>query len=64
MVRQPGYVVVNLLIGYKVNGRLSLSINVNNLLDKTCYARISLTGRSNYYGIPRTVFATLRFAYP
>ena len=64
VVRQPSYAVVDLRAGYKVNKRLSLSVNVNNVLDKTYYARISSTGRGNYYGVPRTVFATLRFAYP
>jgi hypothetical protein len=64
VVRQPSYAVVDLRAGYKVNKRLSLSVNVNNVLDKTYYARISLTGRRNYYGVPRTVFATLRSAYP
>ena len=64
VVRQPAYAVVDLRAGYKVSEQLSLSVNVANVLDKTYYARISSTGRGNYYGTPRTVFATLRFAYP
>ena len=64
VVRQPAYAVVDLRAGYKVSEQLSLSLNVANLLDKNYYARISSTGRGNYYGTPRTVFATLRFTYP
>jgi len=64
IVRQGSYAVVDLRAGYKVNDRFSLSVNVNNLLDRTYYARISSTGRGNYYGSPRTVFATLRVSYP
>lgn len=64
IVRQSGYVVADLRAGYKVNERLSLSVNANNLFDRTYYARISSTGRGNFYGSPRTIFATLRVAYP
>jgi outer membrane receptor for ferric coprogen and ferric-rhodotorulic acid len=41
-----------------------LSVNVNNLLDKSYYARISSTGRGNFYGVPRTVFGTIRYMFP
>ena len=64
LVRQPSYAVVDLRAGYRISPQVSVSVNVNNLLDKNYYARISSTGRGNYYGSPRTVFATLRFAYP
>lgn len=63
IVRQGGYAVVDLRAGYKVSEQLSLSVNVNNLLDKTYYSRISSSGRGNYFGSPRTVFATLRFSF-
>lgn len=64
IVRQGSYAVVDLRAGYKLTEQVSLSVNVNNLLDRTYYARISSTGRGNYYGSPRTVFATLRVSYP
>ena len=64
IVRQPSYIVADLRAGYKINERLSLSVNVNNLFDENYYARISSTGRGNYYGSPRTVFGTIRIAYP
>lgn len=64
VVRQGGYAVVDLRAGYALSEKISLSVNVNNLLDRSYYARISSTGRGNYYGSPRTLFATLRVAYP
>lgn len=64
IVRQGSYAVVDLRAGYKVSEQISLSVNVNNVLDRNYYARISSTGRGNYYGSPRTVFATLRVSYP
>ncbi|MEG3179330.1 TonB-dependent siderophore receptor [Sphingomonas sp. LT1P40] len=64
IVRQGSYAVVDLRAGYKVTEQVSLSVNVNNLLDRTYYSRISATGRGNFYGSPRTAFATLRVAFP
>lgn len=64
IVRQGGYAVVDLRAGYELTEQISLSVNVNNLLDRSYYARISSTGRGNYYGSPRSVFATLRFTLP
>ena len=63
-IRDRAYAVVDLRAGYKVNDQLSFSINANNLLDRSYYSRISSTGRGNYYGSPRTVFATIRLTYP
>ncbi|SEM56832.1 outer-membrane receptor for ferric coprogen and ferric-rhodotorulic acid [Sphingomonas gellani] len=62
IVRQGSYAVFDLRAGYRLNDGLSLSVNVNNLFDKTYYARLSSTGRGNYFGSPRTVFATLRYS--
>ncbi|MFZ3482566.1 TonB-dependent siderophore receptor [Sphingomonas sp. 3-13AW] len=64
IVRQGDYAVVDVRAGYKLNDRIGLSVNVNNVFDKVYYSRISSTGRGNYYGSPRTVFATLRVSYP
>ncbi|WP_288806566.1 TonB-dependent receptor [uncultured Novosphingobium sp.] len=63
IVRQSAYAVVDLRAGYEFNENISFSVNVNNLLDRNYYARIAATGRGNFYGSPRTVFATLRFTY-
>lgn len=64
VVRQGGYAVVDLRAGYAFSEAISLSVNVNNLFDRTYFSRISSTGRGNYYGSPRNVFATLRVSYP
>jgi outer membrane receptor for ferric coprogen and ferric-rhodotorulic acid len=64
IVRQPAYAVVDLRAGYRINDQVSLSVNASNVFDKSYYARISSTGRGNYYGVPRSVFATLRFTLP
>ena len=61
LVRQGSYAVFDLRAGYKLTEQLGVSINVNNVLDRTYYARIFSTARGNYYGSPRTVFATLRY---
>ncbi|VXC63412.1 TonB-dependent siderophore receptor [Sphingomonas sp. 8AM] len=63
IVRQDAYALVDLRAGYQLSEQLALSVNVNNLLDKNYYARISSTGRGNFYGTPRTVFATVRYAF-
>ena len=38
----------------------TLSLNLDNLLDKVCYDRIGDTGGSNFYGTPRSAALTLR----
>lgn len=64
IVRQGAYAVADVRAGYRINDNLSLAINVNNLFDRSYYARISSTGRGNYYGAPRTVFASIRATLP
>lgn len=64
IVRQNAYAVVDLRAGYRVTDNLSVSVNASNLLDREYYSRISSTGRGNFYGSPRTVFATIRLTYP
>ncbi len=64
IVRQGSYAVADLRAGYRINDNLSLALNVNNLFDRIYYARISSTGRGNYYGSPRTVFASVRLTFP
>ena len=63
IVRQDAYAVVDLRAGYKLTKQLSVSLNVNNVLDKSYYSRISSTGRGNFYGTPRTVFGTIRYTF-
>ncbi|MFD1036018.1 TonB-dependent siderophore receptor [Sphingomonas hankookensis] len=64
VVRQGAYAVADLRAGYKLTDALSVAVNVNNVFDRNYYARISSTGRGNYYGMPRTVFASIRATFP
>jgi outer membrane receptor for ferric coprogen and ferric-rhodotorulic acid len=63
VVRQGAYAVADLRAGYKLTEQVALAVNVNNLFDRSYYARISSTGRGNYYGSPRTVFASVRVSF-
>lgn len=59
---QGGYTVVDALVGYKINSHLDLALNMNNLFDRTYYARVP----SSYYGLygdPRNAALTLRVKY-
>jgi outer membrane receptor for ferric coprogen and ferric-rhodotorulic acid len=57
------YVVADAFLSYRFNKNLSLSLNINNLFDKTYYARIGGTGGFNIYGEPRNFLLTLRANY-
>jgi len=64
IVRQGSYAVADVRAGYRINDNLSLAVNVSNLFDRTYYARISSTGRGNYFGAPRSVLASIRVTMP
>ncbi len=56
---QGAYAVVDAQVGYRLNRQWSLTVSVNNLLDKTYYARVP----NSYFGIygePRSVMVALR----
>ena len=57
---QPSYAVVNLRLGYDISDHYSLALNLENLLDKKYYSRISGTEFGNFYGTPRSVLVTAR----
>lgn len=61
--RQGGYAVVNAMASYRFNEKLSLSLNLNNLFDRTYYTRLGGTNTYNTYGEPRNVALTLRADY-
>ncbi len=61
--RQPGYAVVNARLGYRLTDRVSLGINLNNLLDRHYYERVAGTEFGNFYGAPRNVFGTIRMDF-
>lgn len=62
-VVQPGYLVADLRAGYDINDWLNLSLNVNNVFDKTYYAEVNDLMFSNWYGPPRSAFVTLKANY-
>jgi len=56
---QPTYAVADAQVGYRLNGQWSATLSVNNLFDKTYYARVP----SSYFGIygdPRSFTVALR----
>jgi outer-membrane receptor for ferric coprogen and ferric-rhodotorulic acid len=54
------YAVISGRIDYKISNRWSLSVNLENILDKTYYQSIGGPSGNNWYGNPRSVTATLR----
>ncbi|QTD46366.1 TonB-dependent siderophore receptor [Ottowia testudinis] len=62
-VRGPGYGVVGLQVGYQINKQLKLALNVDNLLDKTYWEKVSSPSRQNFYGAPRSVTVSLRGSF-
>ncbi|TDV09454.1 outer membrane receptor for ferric coprogen and ferric-rhodotorulic acid [Paraburkholderia caballeronis] len=60
-LRQGGFATVDLRFGYQVNRQLSAAVNVTNLFDRRYFASIEGTG-SAFYGNPRQVLFTLRYA--
>lgn len=53
------YTVVNLMARYRINPKLSLTVNLNNLFDRVY--RVDETGHD--YGAPRNLRATLNYQY-
>jgi outer membrane receptor for ferric coprogen and ferric-rhodotorulic acid len=60
---QGGHTVANAMIGYRFNEAFSLSLNGNNLTDKTYYTRLGGTNSYNSYGEPRNFTLTARYAF-
>lgn len=60
-IRQGGFAILGLRIGYQLSDSWKLGLNVNNLTDRTYYPK---TGSSiyccNMYAAPRNVMLTLR----
>lgn len=60
---QPAYAVWNARIGYRINQHFNVSLNVDNLLDKSYWQTIGPTGWGNFRGEPRSVTASVRWRY-
>lgn len=61
--RQGGYAVVNAVASYQLSKSVSLSLNLNNLFDRTYYTRLGGTNTYNTYGDPRNIALTVRAQY-
>jgi iron complex outermembrane receptor protein/outer membrane receptor for ferric coprogen and ferric-rhodotorulic acid len=61
--RLGGFALWNARVAYQVSPELSVALNVSNLLDKRYYVPSynTLSG-NNYYGAPRSLLLTLRYA--
>lgn len=53
----PDYWLVNLMAAYAVNDKLTLRLNINNVLDQETY-RLNNNGGRYYPGVPRTLLLT------
>jgi len=66
-IRQGGFAVANLRVGYRINQHLSATLSLNNVFDRRYYESIDTTGGgnygSNYFGAPRNVMLALRATY-
>lgn len=63
VMEQGAYAVVNARAAYRLSPRTELSLNVNNLFDKTYFTTLGGTSWNNWYGEPRNVLVTLRASY-
>ncbi|MBG6564045.1 Fe(3+)-pyochelin receptor FptA [Pseudomonas aeruginosa] len=61
-MRQGGYALVNMRLGYKIDEHWTAAVNVNNLFDRTYYQSLSNPNWNNRYGEPRSFNVSLRGA--
>lgn len=62
-MRQGGYALVNMRLGYKIDEHWTAAVNVNNLFDRTYYQSLSNPNWDNRYGEPRSFNVSLRGAF-
>ncbi|MBG6504000.1 Fe(3+)-pyochelin receptor FptA [Pseudomonas aeruginosa] len=62
-MRQGGYALVNMRLGYKIDEHWTAAVNVNNLFDRTYYQSLSNPNWNNRYGEPRSFNVRLRGAF-
>jgi len=59
-VRQGGYALAALQVGYRFSPKMQATLTVNNLFDRVYYKQINDPRSFNYYGEPRSVTVALR----
>lgn len=57
---EGGRALCDLNASYRINGKWSAQVNVNNVFDRSYYAMLGTLARGNYYGEPRSVSLMLR----
>lgn len=62
IVQKP-YAVWSARAGYDLGPNWNVSLNVNNVFDKTYYSTVGYPGYGNFYGEPRNVMLTLKASY-
>ncbi|MCO3606869.1 TonB-dependent siderophore receptor [Pseudomonas aeruginosa] len=62
-MRQGGYALVNMRLGYNIDEHWTAAVNVNNLFDRTYYQSLSNPNWNNRYGEPRSFNVSLRGAF-
>ena len=61
-VSQGSYALIDLMARYQVSERVSVQVNLNNLLNKKYYSQIGFYNQGAW-GAPRNVMATLSYKY-
>ncbi|THF67059.1 TonB-dependent siderophore receptor [Pseudothauera nasutitermitis] len=61
--RQSAYAVANLMARYEISKDLSLTLNVNNLFDKTYLGSLESTFYSGMYGAPRNAQLNVKYSF-
>ncbi|MCG3784702.1 TonB-dependent siderophore receptor [Delftia acidovorans] len=59
-LRQGGYALASLRLGWRINRQLTAALQVDNLTDRRYYQSLSGTGWNNRYGEPRSATLSLR----
>ncbi|OAI93416.1 MULTISPECIES: TonB-dependent siderophore receptor [Pseudomonas] len=60
---QEQYAVFNLMARYDITKALSATVNVNNVFDKKYFSSLDPTFFTGYYGEPRNVMFSTRYAF-
>ncbi|WBM30495.1 MULTISPECIES: TonB-dependent siderophore receptor [Pseudomonas] len=60
---QEQYAVFNVMARYDITRQLSASVNVNNVFDKQYFSALDPTFFTGYYGEPRNVMFSTRYAF-
>lgn len=62
-IRQGGYTVYDLSVGWKATPRLDVQLNINNLFDKRYYQAIGGIDSGNAFGEPRNIQLTAKYRF-